>query len=117
MIFLGYNHENVYSSSFHFKFLLIYIFHPKVSDVYNRVQGPYCPKPENTHHPNLAQDNKRKSKTAAYFYSLRKYYERDSAYLGLIEAFIQDGPQLILQLYILAIRDAQPHQTVPVVGT
>ena len=65
----------------------------------------------------MAQDNKSNSKTAAYFYSLRKYYERDSAYLGLIEAFIQDGPQLILQLYILAIRDAQPHQTVPVVGT
>ena len=61
-------------------------------------------------------------KTAAYFYSLRKYYERDSAYLGLIEAFIQDGPQLILQLYILAIRDAQQdslnvdEKPVPVVG-
>ena len=38
------------------------------------------------------------------YYSLRKYYERDSAYLGLIEAFIQDGPQLVLQLYILAVR-------------
>ena len=38
------------------------------------------------------------------YYSMRKYYERDSAYLGLIEAFIQDGPQLVLQLYILAVR-------------
>ena len=85
-------------------------FKLKVSDVYNRVQGPYCPKPDThvaTHHS--SQDSNSKSKTAAYFYSLRKYYERDSAYLGLIEAFIQDGPQLILQLYILAIRDAEPH--------
>ena len=89
----------------------------KVSDVYNRVQGPYCPKPEtNTTNHRTNQDIKNKSKNAAYFYSLRKYYERDSAYLGLIEAFIQDGPQLILQLYILAIRDAQPHEAIPAVG-
>lgn len=56
------------------------------------LEGPYCVHPrtdENTH---------------INYYSLRKYYERDSSYLGLIEAFIQDGPQLILQLYILAVR-------------
>ncbi len=39
------------------------------------------------------------------YYTLRKYYERDAAYLGLIKAFLQDCPQLILQLYILAVRD------------
>ena len=39
------------------------------------------------------------------YYVLRKYYERDSTYLGLIDAFLQDGPQLVLQLYILAKRD------------
>ena len=76
------------------------------------MQGPYCPRPEK-----VSQDNEnvegetkgrgKKAKTAAFFYSLRKYYERDSAYLGLIEAFIQDGPQLILQLYILAVRDSE----------
>ena len=63
-------------------------------------------------------------KLAAHFYSLRKYYERDSAYLGLIESFIQDGPQLILQLYILAIRDSQGaslyldgNKSIAVIGT
>lgn len=39
------------------------------------------------------------------YYTLRKYYERDAAYLGLIKGFLQDCPQLILQLYILAVRD------------
>ena len=75
--------------------------------MYNRVQGPYCPRPEYApKEANQDEGGRANLKTAAYFYSLRKYYERDSAYLGLIEAFIQDGPQLILQLYILAIRDS-----------
>ena len=34
----------------------------------------------------------------------RKYYERDLAYLALIESFVQDAPQLMLQLYILLVR-------------
>ena len=75
--------------------------------MYNRVQGPYCPRPEYAPKEGKQDEGGRGNlKTAAYFYNLRKYYERDSAYLGLIEAFIQDGPQLILQLYILAIRDS-----------
>ena len=37
-------------------------------------------------------------------YLVRKHYERDSAYLGLLDAFLQDGPQLILQIYIVAAR-------------
>ena len=36
--------------------------------------------------------------------SIRVYYERDSAYLGLIGSFIQDAPQLMLQIYILAVK-------------
>lgn len=38
------------------------------------------------------------------YYMLRKYYDRDFSYLGLIDAFLQDGPQLILQIYILTKR-------------
>ena len=37
----------------------------------------------------------------------RKYYERDAAYLALIDSFTQDAPQLILQLYILLARHPQ----------
>ena len=54
-----------------------------------RVEGPYCV-------------NKPEDET--YQYLVRKYYERDSSYLNLIDSFIQDGPQLILQLYILLAR-------------
>ena len=56
-------------------------------------KGPYCLNPRQSFQTNDIN-----------YYSLRKFYERDSAYLGLIEAFIQDGPQLVLQLYILAVR-------------
>ena len=76
------------------------------------------------HHDKQIEQGNKKVKLAAHFYSLRKYYERDSAYLGLIESFIQDGPQLILQLYILAIRDSQgaslyfnESKSVAVIGT
>ena len=34
-------------------------------------------------------------------YMRRKYYERDLAYLNMIDSFTQDAPQLILQIYIL----------------
>ena len=57
------------------------------------ISGPYCLNPNQSFQSN-----------GINYYSLRKFYERDSAYLGLIEAFIQDGPQLVLQLYILAVR-------------
>ena len=81
----------------------------QVGEVYNQVQGPYCPKPKTYSSEdeefNRKEGQAKNEKTASFFYYLRKYYERDSAYLGLIEAFIQDGPQLILQLYILAVRD------------
>ena len=40
-------------------------------------------------------------------YMTRKYYERDAAYLALIDSFTQDAPQLILQLYILLARHPQ----------
>ena len=36
--------------------------------------------------------------------SIRVYYERDLSYLGLIGSFIQDAPQLMLQIYILAVK-------------
>ena len=72
-------------------------------------QGPYCVHPKLSSRPSL-------NKKGVNYYSLRKYYERDSAYLGLIEAFIQDGPQLVLQLYILAVRH-HDDLTDPYVGT
>lgn len=62
-------------------------------------QGPYCLRPAASR-----TTSRPLTKKGSNFYSVRKYYQRDSAYLGLIEAFIQDGPQLILQLYILAVR-------------
>ena len=34
-------------------------------------------------------------------YLKRKYYERDLAYLNMIDSFTQDAPQLLLQVYIL----------------
>ena len=36
-------------------------------------------------------------------YTLRKLYERDLAFLGLMDSFLQDGPQLVLQLYIIVV--------------
>ena len=44
-------------------------------------KGPYCLNPRQSFQTNDIN-----------YYSLRKFYERDSAYLGLIEAFIQDDP-------------------------
>ena len=35
----------------------------------------------------------------------RKYYERDLAYLNMIDSFTQDAPQLLLQVYILLAVD------------
>jgi len=65
---------------------------------YPPVVGPYCPMPECRLHNSKAEDK------LMALYSVRKYYERDSAYLGLIGSFMQDAPQLMLQLYILAIK-------------
>ena len=85
--------------------------------MYNRVQGPYCPRPDYVAKAaKQDEEGQENAKSAAHFYSLRKYYERDSAYLGLIEAFIQDGPQLILQLYILAIRDSAEDNSTYAIG-
>jgi len=60
-----------------------------------KIQGPYC----------INSNWASKQNGHLDFYTLRKYYERDAAYLGLIKTFLQDCPQLILQLYILAVRD------------
>jgi len=38
-------------------------------------------------------------------YMRRKYYERDLAYLNMIDSFTQDAPQLLLQVYILLTVD------------
>jgi len=61
-----------------------------------RHAGPYCL----TLDPNTPLANKEYME----LYMARKYYERDAAYLALIDSFIQDAPQLILQLYILLAR-------------
>ena len=69
-----------------------------LQDVYPHVEGPYCPMPPQRRHHEVLKDKMMDT------YSIRKYYERDNAYLGLIESFIQDAPQLMLQIYILAVR-------------
>jgi len=61
-----------------------------------RHAGPYCL----TLDPTTPKANKEYME----LYMARKYYERDAAYLALIDSFIQDAPQLILQLYILLAR-------------
>merc|ERR1711973_451115 len=38
-------------------------------------------------------------------YMRRKYYDRDLAYLNMIDSFTQDAPQLLLQVYILLTVD------------
>ena len=65
---------------------------------YPNIEGPYCPAP-----PSKTKEKTDKDLVMEN-YRLRKYYERDSAYLGLIQGFIQDAPQILLQLYILASR-------------
>ena len=60
---------------------------------HGHIAGPYC-----------VSKNKESSHQYLELYMTRKYYERDSAYLALIDSFIQDAPQLILQLYILLSR-------------
>ncbi len=88
-------------------FRLFYILYVGIKEIQKRkagedvpdpaqyAQGPYCLRPPKSCPINKAEMN---------YYSVRKYYERDSAYLGLVDGFIQDGPQLVLQLYILAVR-------------
>ena len=63
----------------------------------SKIEGTYCINPKWAMRQRGHYD----------YYTLRKYYERDAAYLGLIKAFLQDCPQLILQLFILAVRDYQ----------
>ena len=41
------------------------------------------------------------SKEYLQLYMKRKYYERDLAYLTMIDSFTQDAPQLLLQSFIL----------------
>ena len=60
---------------------------------HKHIAGPYC-----------INTNKKSSEKYLELYMTRKYYERDAAYLALIDSFIQDAPQLILQLYILLSR-------------
>jgi hypothetical protein len=59
--------------------------------------------PSRIYKSNLDQECK-EDRRLTKFYLTRKYYERDSAYLSLLDCFIQDGPQLILQIYIVASR-------------
>ena len=58
----------------------------------HNIHGPYCINKRiyRKDHISLGTD----------YYSIRTYYERDSAYLGFIDSFMQDGPQLILQVRI-----------------
>ncbi|CAG0894832.1 unnamed protein product [Darwinula stevensoni] len=57
----------------------------------NPIHGPYC------------EDKHKKNKDVDYSYLLVKE-QRDSAMLDFIHSMIQDAPQLILQVYILAYR-------------
>ena len=67
----------------------------KKADEIKEVQGPICVNDK-------GYQAAMKDKTD--YFSIRKYYERDSTYLGLMDSFMQDGPQLILQIYIIAVR-------------
>ena len=55
------------------------------------VVGPYCVAPNG------------KPSRMLEMYTLRKLYERDLAFLDLMDTFLQDAPQLTLQLYILVV--------------
>ena len=61
------------------------------------VQGPYCPWPK-------AQAELKKQ---GEYYNHLLHEERDISILELMHSFMQDAPQLILQLYILAKRPPQ----------
>ncbi|XP_032792295.2 XK-related protein 7 isoform X1 [Daphnia magna] len=61
------------------------------------VQGPYCPWPK----------QQAEMKKQVEYYNLLLHEERDIAILELMHSFMQDAPQLILQLYILAKRPPQ----------
>ena len=58
------------------------------------VQGPYCPWPK----------KQAELKKQVDYYNLLLHEERDISILDLMHSFMQDAPQLILQLYILAKR-------------
>ena len=38
------------------------------------------------------------------YFNLLLHAERDASMLNLMQSFIQDAPQLVLQIYILAVR-------------
>lgn len=59
----------------------------------NNIEGPFCINRRRYH-----------SRRLEIVYRRRIEHERDASYLGLMDAFIQDGPQLILQIYILGAR-------------
>ena len=63
------------------------------------VQGPYCPWPR----------QQAEMKKQVDYYNLLLHEERDISILDLMHSFMQDAPQLILQIYILARRP--PHTT------
>lgn len=63
------------------------------------VQGPYCPWPK----------QQTEIKKQVDYYNLLLHEERDIAILDLMHSFMQDAPQLILQIYILARRPPQTH--------
>lgn len=58
------------------------------------IQGPYCPWPK----------QQAEIKKQGEYYNLLLHEERDISILELIHSFMQDAPQLILQIYILAKR-------------
>lgn len=58
------------------------------------IQGPYCPWPK----------QQAELKKQVDYYNLLLHEERDISILELMHSFMQDAPQLILQLYILAKR-------------
>lgn len=58
------------------------------------IQGPYCPWPK----------QQAELKKQGEYYNLLLHEERDISILELMHSFLQDAPQLILQLYILAKR-------------
>lgn len=58
------------------------------------IQGPYCPWPK----------KQTELKKQVDYYNLLLHEERDISILELMHSFMQDAPQLILQIYILAKR-------------
>ncbi|KAK2727409.1 hypothetical protein QYM36_008039 [Artemia franciscana] len=58
------------------------------------IQGLYCPWPK----------RKKELEQQVDYFNLLLHAERDASMLNLMQSFIQDAPQLVLQIYILAVR-------------